>query len=243
MFMAVCLGDLKLKYELAEAKFGRAPNARSPRILQRNVSRDNILTSYLQSMSSLDLRTRTPMASGKASKSLGKVVVVGGCGFLGHHIVSQLSESYDARIFVLDRTTRNRLDGVDYYDADITSVSAIRQIFDEVKPDVIIHTAALPPTVTSKELLRRVNVEGTRNLVECAAGIREVKAFVYTSSASVVHDTVSDLVNADERWPCVRGKLQKEYYSETKVRWYRCIFIMNVQTCLTVGVSRPMQRR
>jgi sterol-4alpha-carboxylate 3-dehydrogenase (decarboxylating) len=49
---------------------------------------------------------------------------------------------------------------VDYYDADITSVSAIRQIFDEVKPDVIIHTAALPPTVTSKELLRRVNVEG-----------------------------------------------------------------------------------
>jgi sterol-4alpha-carboxylate 3-dehydrogenase (decarboxylating) len=71
--------------------------------------------------------------------------------------------------------------------------------------------------------------------VECAAGIREVKAFVYTSSASVVHDTVSDLVNADERWPCVRGKLQKEYYSETKVRWYRCIFIMNVQTCLTVG--------
>lgn len=43
-----------------------------------------------------------------------------------------------------------------------------------------------------------------------------MKAFVYTSSASVVHDTVSDLVNADERWPVLRAPLQREYYSETK---------------------------
>jgi hypothetical protein len=31
-------------------------------------------------------------------------------------------------------------------------------------------------------------------------------------------DNKSDLINADERWPLVRGHAQTEYYSETKVR-------------------------
>jgi len=154
-----------------------------------------------------------------ASKQpLGNILVVGGCGFLGHHIVSQLLK-YDAQISVLDlTTTRNRHDGAHYHSADITSLPAVREVFQQVQPHVIIHTAALPPTVDDKELLRKVNLEGTRNLVECAEELPGVKAFVYTSSASVVHDTVSDLVNVDERWPCVRGKAQKEYYGETKVR-------------------------
>ncbi|MCJ1362149.1 erg26, C-3 sterol dehydrogenase [Acarospora aff. strigata] len=158
------------------------------------------------------------MASNNPTRPLGNVLVVGGCGFLGHHIVSQLLESYDAHISVLDlHTARNRHEGVDYYDADITSPSAVQQVFDQARPNVIVHTAALPPTVDNKALLQKVNVNGTQHLIDCAAEMKGVKAFVYTSSASVVHDTVSDLVNADERWPCIRGKLQKEYYGETKV--------------------------
>lgn len=62
----------------------------------------------------------------------------------------------------------------------------------------------------------QVNVEGTRTLIEQAGEIGCVKAFVFTSSASVVHDTVSDLINADERWPVLRAPMQREYYSETK---------------------------
>lgn len=152
---------------------------------------------------------------------LGNVLVVGGCGFLGHHIVSQLLK-YDAQISILDlTTTRNRHDGAHYHTADIASLPAVRAVLQQVQPTVIIHTAALPPTVNNKELLRTVNIEGTRNLVTCAEELPGVKAFVYTSSASVVHDTVSDLVNADEKWPCVRGKAQKEYYGETKVRFCR----------------------
>lgn len=154
-----------------------------------------------------------------ASKQpLGNVLVVGGCGFLGHHLVAQLLK-YDAQISILDlHTNGNRHDGAHYHSADITSLPAVRAVFQQVQPTVIIHTAALPPTVDNKALLRKVNVDGTRNLIECAEELKCVKAFVYTSSASVVHDTVSDLVNADERWPCVRGKAQKEYYGETKVR-------------------------
>ena len=155
------------------------------------------------------------------------VLVIGGCGFLGHHIVSQLLEPSTAQISVLDlRTTQNRLPGANYYDADITSPSTIRDVLQKVKPQIIIHTAS-PTQVQegaqnaaqkkkAREMYYKVNVEGTRNLIEQAGEIGCVKAFVFTSSASVVHDTLSDLINADERWPILRAPLQREYYSETK---------------------------
>ena len=154
------------------------------------------------------------------------VLVVGGCGFLGHHIVSQLLAPSTAHVSVLDlRVTKNRLPSVTYYSANITSPKAVLSVFMEAKPTIIIHTAS-PPVVNdgqssaqkkvAKELFYKVNVEGTRNLIEQAGKIGCVKAFVYTSTASVVHDTVSDLVNADERWPILRAPLQREYYSETK---------------------------
>ncbi|RJE18298.1 C-3 sterol dehydrogenase [Aspergillus sclerotialis] len=182
----------------------------------------------------------------------GTVLVVGGCGFLGWHIVNQLlnfpSETdpsaalpmpkddprfecpnlrgryptYKAKVAVADlRTTSNRLPGAEYYDGDITSVESMLSVFRAVKPDVVIHTASPSMLEGNKPLLRKVNVEGTKTLLEVAGGEHgdwggKCKAFVYTSSSSVVHDTQSDLINVDEEWPYVRGKQQLEYYSETK---------------------------
>lgn len=160
------------------------------------------------------------MGSEKPKKSFGKVLVIGGCGFLGHHIVNQLLESYDAQVSVVDlRTDRNRASSVSYYDADITSESSVREVLQKVKPAVIIHTAS--PTFTDSEganraLYKKVNVDGTRNLIERAGELGSVKAFIYTSSASVIHDTVNDLFNANETWPVLRAPQQREYYSETK---------------------------
>jgi sterol-4alpha-carboxylate 3-dehydrogenase (decarboxylating) len=42
------------------------------------------------------------------------------------------------------------------------------------------------------------------------------KAFVYTSSASVIHDSVSDLIEGDETLPLLYLPVQKEVYSHTK---------------------------
>lgn len=152
--------------------------------------------------------------------ALGSVLVTGGCGFLGHHLVSMLRDSYSADISVLDlRTDRNRFPDVTYHAGDITSAVAVQKVLDEVRPQVIIHTASPVPfdgSNANDALYTRVNVDGTRNLLELAGRAGCVKAFVYTSSASVVHDTVSDLINADERWPVLRAPRQREYYSETK---------------------------
>ena len=152
-------------------------------------------------------------------QSLGSVLVVGGCGFLGHHIVQALVKSGQAStVMVLDlHTTHNRQADVQYYQGDISSRSSVNSIFDDVKPDVVIHTASPSGTGAAHDLLRRVNVVGTKNLVELA-GRNGCKAFVFTSSPSVISDGQSDLINADERWGYIPPEAQTEYYAQTKVR-------------------------
>jgi len=164
------------------------------------------------------------MASEKTAKpALGSVLVIGGCGFLGHHVVRLLFRDYNCdKVSVVDlRCTRNRRpdsDGVGYYEADITDAAKLESIFIEAKPDVVIHTASPPAQSNdsvSHALFKKVNVDGTAAVVE-ACRKTGVKALVFTSSASVMSDNRSDLINADERWPVIRGKEQSEYYSETK---------------------------
>ncbi|KAJ5233117.1 3-beta hydroxysteroid dehydrogenase/isomerase [Penicillium chermesinum] len=192
------------------------------------------------------------MSAKSRTLELGNVLVVGGCGFLGWHIVDHLlnfpSETdptvalpkiegdarfefpslasryptYNANVSVVDlRTSNNRLPGATYYEGDITSVDSMMEVFRAVKPTVVIHTATPSVLHASKEMLHKVNVDGTRTLVQVAGGEHgdwggKCKAFVYTSSASVVHDTESDLIHVTEEWPLIRGERQKEYYSETK---------------------------
>ncbi|KAI4673338.1 uncharacterized protein J4E88_008951 [Alternaria novae-zelandiae] len=151
-------------------------------------------------------------------QSLGKVLVVGGCGFLGSHIVSLIVKRHpQTQIAVLDLRTnsnRNTSPNVSYHDGDITDAPAMKALFSQIKPDAVIHTAS-PHFDLKPEIHDKVNVGGTKVLLQ-AAQESGVKGFVYTSSASVILDHVNDLVNADERWPLVTGDDQPEYYTTTK---------------------------
>ncbi|KAF2025831.1 hypothetical protein EK21DRAFT_75509 [Setomelanomma holmii] len=158
------------------------------------------------------------MSESKGPASLGKVVVVGGCGFLGSHIVNYIVERHpQTQVAVLDLRTsanRNASPNVSYHDADITDLAAITKIFSQIKPDAVVHTAS-PHFNLKPEIHDKVNVGGTKNLLK-AAQDAGVKAFVYTSSASVILNATDPLVNADERWPIVAGAAQPEYYTTTK---------------------------
>lgn len=149
---------------------------------------------------------------------LGSVLVVGGCGFLGYRIVRQLLDLHStSSLSVLDiKTDRARLPNVAYHTADISSLEQVKSLLRQIRPDVMIHTAS--PTAFSHDMsfFEKVNVGGTRNLLEAAQEVGTVKAFVYTSSASVVHDSVSDLIGADETFPVLYIPVQQSQYSHTK---------------------------
>jgi sterol-4alpha-carboxylate 3-dehydrogenase (decarboxylating) len=154
--------------------------------------------------------------------SLGHAVIIGGCGFLGSHIVELLLERHpQTKVSIVDlRDSPNRdADRTDFYGCDITDATAVEDIFQKCKPDVVIHTAS--PTAHGKikikeEVMLKVNVDGTNVLLE-AAKKSGTTAFVYTSSASVVTGTQEQYINVDERWPLIFGKDQPEYYTHTKV--------------------------
>ncbi|KAK0383341.1 hypothetical protein NLU13_9254 [Sarocladium strictum] len=146
---------------------------------------------------------------------LGRVVVIGGNGFLGHHIVKQVLFSWTtSHVASIDlRCNRNRHPDAEYHECDITDTDRLVSILDEIHPDVVIHTAspqadhAIGDKVEQqKKLFKKVNVDGTQSVVD-ACRKTGVKALVYTSSASIVSNMQNDLYNADERWPAAAEEI------------------------------------
>ncbi|KAF2261906.1 NAD(P)-binding protein [Lojkania enalia] len=151
------------------------------------------------------------------------VLVVGGCGFVGYHIVRYLlQDATFASVAVLSRSapqnTGYQVHGAKYFSGDITDLNSLRQALQAIKPTVIIHASAPPPTTGSAKDYKRVIVGGTRNLLQLALESKEVQAFVYTSSNMVTRgrehlDTKEDhpLANTDPKAPAyARAKADAE---------------------------------
>lgn len=153
------------------------------------------------------------------SSSLSPVIITGGCGFVGSHLAEGLlAEDPNCEIHVIDlRTEKNRVPGINYHDCDITSWVDVESVFAKVKPQTVFHVASPDPIFLNPSRFRSVNVDGTKNLLAAANETKTVKAFVYTSTSSAIHDNVSELVDADESMPVLRYPAQKRVYTLTKV--------------------------
>lgn len=155
-----------------------------------------------------------------AQRSLGSVLVVGGCGFLGRRIVLHLLESHSASsLAVLGiKTDHDRLPNVSYHDVDISSWEQVQSLFHQLCPDVVFHTVSPKPFAHDMSIFEKINVGGTRNLLEAAQEIGCVKAFIFTSTVSLLSDACSDLIDADETSPILYAPVQKSPYALTKAR-------------------------
>ncbi|TVY23083.1 Sterol-4-alpha-carboxylate 3-dehydrogenase,decarboxylating [Lachnellula hyalina] len=132
----------------------------------------------------------------------GACLVIGGCGFLGHHIVKfLLNEPTVTSVAVLSRSPfTNRYDNVSYYICDITKSDQVRHVLQQVRPKVIFNTASPHAYIDHEHVLDNfyVNVDGNRNLLDAAAEVGTVKAYVYTSSGPIVASRGGGYDHADE---------------------------------------------
>ena len=108
--------------------------------------------------------------NGESNTMLTSILVVGGCGFLGHHIVSRLLQSHvRAQVSVLDlRTDRNQLPSVQYYNGDISNKTQVMSILEQIQPEAIIHTASPTALANNISVYEKISIGGTRTLLECA---------------------------------------------------------------------------
>ena len=119
------------------------------------------------------------------------ILVTGGAGYIGSHIVEKLVEKKSLKIFIVDNlsTGHKRLINKKaiFLKADISQTQIIKNILLANNIDTIIHLAAKTVVIESEKkpkLYYKINVEGTKSLLN-AAKDSSVKNFLFSSTAAV----------------------------------------------------------
>ena len=150
-----------------------------------------------------------------------RIVVIGGAGFIGSHVVKELLKTKVGSVVVYDNLTRGKTsnlsealdnprcsifpDGGDIRDVDVLNACL-------TGADAVVHLAAMW-LLHSKEYPRTafdVNIQGTFNVLEACVN-QNVKRLVYSSSASVYGDAVE--VPMTEEHPFNN----RNFYGATKI--------------------------
>lgn len=158
------------------------------------------------------------------------VLLVGGAGFLGLHLVNEFHEAgWNVHVFDL-RPMPTDVKGpwgfdfekIPQHTGDLTSEEDVSAALEKSKPDVVVHSAS-PVHGKGADIYRKINVDGTANLLDCCESYN-VGAFVYTSSAGVVFDG-SDLYGVNE--DCRIPKNPMDAYNDTKASGEELVLSMN----------------
>ena len=129
------------------------------------------------------------------------ILITGGAGFIGSHLVDLLTAEGGWRITVVDdfnnfydpaikrENVRTGLASPDFklVEADIRNYEQLSRAFGEAGLDCIVHLAAragVRPSLKAPRLYVETNINGTLNLLELAR-THGVKQFVFGSSSSV----------------------------------------------------------
>ncbi|MCU0461469.1 MAG: NAD(P)-dependent oxidoreductase [Bacteroidales bacterium] len=153
---------------------------------------------------------------------MNRILLTGASGAVGREVLLQLCESQDEfDITVFDLKTKGSESFYKKIKSKFNLIYGNISVKDEIcavcrNKDVIIHLAAIIPPLADKnpKLAEAVNIEGTRNLVECAEELSPDAFFIYSSSISVYGNRNKDplIRTGDNLVPSERDE-----YAKTKI--------------------------
>lgn len=127
-----------------------------------------------------------------------KILVTGGAGFIGSHIVDKLLQLNVGQVKILDNLSNGRLQNirhlknnprVQFVEGDIRNLETCRMAVKNV--DYVSHQAALgsvPRSIKNPFLTNDVNITGFLNIIMAAQESVSVKRMVYAASSSTYGD-------------------------------------------------------
>ncbi|MFW9927316.1 MAG: NAD-dependent epimerase/dehydratase family protein [Candidatus Thorarchaeota archaeon] len=162
-----------------------------------------------------------------------KILVTGATGFLGGRVLSRLLED-EHKVIALVRSTSNNEGlpkNIEIKEADLFDISSLEKVVQGV--DAVFHFAAYFNFYPSdEELMFKVNIEGTRNLMNACVGTG-VERFIYCSTAETMGAIRFPPANEDT-------ELRPDYsYGESKILAEQAIRDITADTGLAHIILRP----
>jgi len=161
-----------------------------------------------------------------------KILVTGGAGFIGSHVVDAYVGA-GHQIVVVDNLTTGRRERVNpaaqLYAIDIRSPE-LRDVFERERPEVVNHHAAqasVTASVADPRVDAEINVMGTLHLLTLCAQSR-VRRFVFASTGGAIYGN-PQRIPADEQHPTTPlspygihklvGEHYVRYFGSTGMTW------------------------
>ena len=182
-------------------------------------------------------------------KSYSKILVTGGAGFIGSHIVDRLLKE-GCEVTVIDNLSTGLMENIAHHQnrkdfhfikGDIRDAALVKRIVEDV--DAVFHEAALvsvPRSIENPLLTNEINVTGTLNLLE-ACRHADVKRFIYASSTAIYGETetlpLHEMLTPQPISPYAVSKLAAENY----VKIYHKVYGLNTVCLRYFNVYGPRQ--
>lgn len=161
-----------------------------------------------------------------------KVLVTGGSGFVGSHLVNRLVKERCRQIVVFDKYIPpdkfQPAGGLKPIQGDVTEIERLREIMPGI--DYVFHLAVLPlgACTENPRACLEININGTFNVIE-AARDASVKKIVFSSASSVYGDTEQTM---DESHPLNArtmygaSKIAAEYFLRAFYDMYKLDYVI-----------------
>ncbi|MBN2422259.1 GDP-mannose 4,6-dehydratase [Candidatus Woesearchaeota archaeon] len=118
-----------------------------------------------------------------------KALITGAEGFVGYYLIKELlSQGYDVtgtNIGEIPENTKKL--GIAFFKLDILDRNSVKKTFNKLQPDAVFHLAAISSvkfSMDNPELTMKVNVEGTKNILEAAFGLKNNSKVLVIGSAN-----------------------------------------------------------
>lgn len=141
-----------------------------------------------------------------------KVLVTGGSGFIGSHVVDKLRDrGVEVRVFDMVMPTFRK--DIEFYQGSLLDLEAIRMALNSI--DAVYHLAAIADVKQVYEdpyYTESINVRGTMNLLEAVRRSVGIKRVIYGSTTWVYSEATEQYV--DEQTPI---RAPAHFYTATKI--------------------------